>query len=743
MATINEIKQQAAAVKNATQVGENTADRVGGALAGLADIAEQQDSKLNDLGEKIDGFNQNDDSKNYLYPSFFVDEQGNIRKENNDWNLVKIPFVGIGEEIYITNTIGNIYRELLVKDDKVENISHTVSSDGRFFYKPQAQGTLIVGGFQDNNENFLNTKINRSGQFLNFEDKKQIISQIREETYKFVNGMIRNSLDNYANVSLYYKSSEEPSININNNAYVELIIDNVEKGDIVSIPNIGGTIVHKKMVSNGTEIDLEDTISVSSNRFIVTCPNNGTIYWCIFGGAGNDYTTVDFSIWNIVHSSRALMQKDVVNIHLVQAIFNYQNHFLKNKNIYTDFIDGPMFTNGEIDETQVEYFKHTDRIKSTNPDSLLMIECNLGAMNDHYSNVIVYDEASGLICAKFNLFGKHLLCIPMGLSIVITIPKNDYYYVKYGSRNDISEHTFETDDNSRKNVVWLGTSIPAGAGYPEDVFNKLGYNGYNRAYGGSSITWNSSNPLNLSMTIAEKQQYFPGDDAALQTSYENRLIPYINGTICTADAIIFDHGYNDEAYMFDWFVQKLIEKGKISNASDLVIVNEKEYHSEYIDLIDESWIDWNDTTKTSFFGAFVWLKNLIQSYNPYCKIIIVSHLEDGSCRLDNHGKSNGLIGKLVCKVQEIIAKHYGFYFVDMCNMTGWSKWESMPNSAEFIKNINEKYGTNYYAYWLDEKGNISTFQYFCPDGVHPQSDKSKKTRPYLSSLFIKAIKDVI
>ena len=56
MATINEIKQQAAAVKNATQVGENTAERVGGALAGLADIAEQQDSKLSDLSLKSKGF---------------------------------------------------------------------------------------------------------------------------------------------------------------------------------------------------------------------------------------------------------------------------------------------------------------------------------------------------------------------------------------------------------------------------------------------------------------------------------------------------------------------------------------------------------------------------------------------------------------------------------------------------------------------------------------------------------------
>lgn len=52
MATIDEIKQQAEAVKNATQVGENTAERVGGALAGLADIAKQQDTELDKKFDK-------------------------------------------------------------------------------------------------------------------------------------------------------------------------------------------------------------------------------------------------------------------------------------------------------------------------------------------------------------------------------------------------------------------------------------------------------------------------------------------------------------------------------------------------------------------------------------------------------------------------------------------------------------------------------------------------------------------
>lgn len=51
MATIDEIKQQAEAVKNATQVGENTAVRVGGALSGLVDIAKQQEDNI---GKKAD-----------------------------------------------------------------------------------------------------------------------------------------------------------------------------------------------------------------------------------------------------------------------------------------------------------------------------------------------------------------------------------------------------------------------------------------------------------------------------------------------------------------------------------------------------------------------------------------------------------------------------------------------------------------------------------------------------------------
>ena len=80
MATIDEIKQQAAAVKNATQIGENTAERVGGALAGLAEIAEQQDSKLSDLAYR----NSNYDNGFRFSNALIFGNPQNILRENGE-----------------------------------------------------------------------------------------------------------------------------------------------------------------------------------------------------------------------------------------------------------------------------------------------------------------------------------------------------------------------------------------------------------------------------------------------------------------------------------------------------------------------------------------------------------------------------------------------------------------------------------------------------------------------------------
>lgn len=145
MATIDEIKQQAEAVKNATQVGENTAERVGGALAGLAEIAEQQDSKVSDLSINTPFDNIS------LYKSDFIE----LKKEKYAYirSIVKDIYVVLSDgdtnryqitQLQIVNDkkIISIYTE--TDNGKFNNLALTVyDTDGNFIKKILRNKTII------------------------------------------------------------------------------------------------------------------------------------------------------------------------------------------------------------------------------------------------------------------------------------------------------------------------------------------------------------------------------------------------------------------------------------------------------------------------------------------------------------------------------------------------------------------------------------------------------------------------
>ena len=85
MATINEIKQQAEAVKNATQVGENTAMRVGSALSGLADIAKQHDVELAKKFDKESVVQESGDAEDKVMSQKAVsDKFSDLSNKEND-----------------------------------------------------------------------------------------------------------------------------------------------------------------------------------------------------------------------------------------------------------------------------------------------------------------------------------------------------------------------------------------------------------------------------------------------------------------------------------------------------------------------------------------------------------------------------------------------------------------------------------------------------------------------------------
>lgn len=127
MATIDEIKQQAAAVKNATQVGENTAERVGGALAGLAEIAEQQDSKLSGLSDKVS----------------IKDEEGNVQDT---------PFRVIENEEFIMAVVDSenrplfgIYRATGKPYFPLNEMYHVIQNDEYFAAWLDAEDKVVLG----------------------------------------------------------------------------------------------------------------------------------------------------------------------------------------------------------------------------------------------------------------------------------------------------------------------------------------------------------------------------------------------------------------------------------------------------------------------------------------------------------------------------------------------------------------------------------------------------------------------
>lgn len=148
--------------------------------------------------------------------------------------------------------------------------------------------------------------------------------------------------------------------------------------------------------------------------------------------------------------------------------------------------------------------------------------------------------------------------------------------------------------DSKANVLWVGTSIPAGDiqfsnngttqsttsdlgsnNYPKMVADALGFNLYNNSRGSSFACFYPSSDdgtsnwagkewteyqnevykgYSLSASMAQVEEKFGPNglnvpDWLLNSfksySYESLIIPYIDGTIASCDTVIIDHGYND------------------------------------------------------------------------------------------------------------------------------------------------------------------------------------------------------
>ena len=202
MATIDEIKQQAEAVKNATQVGENTAERVGGALAGLADIAKAQEDNI---GKKADNKRVDDE----LAKKF---DKENIAQEFGD------------SEDKVVSQFALPFREI----ESPEFIKAIVDAEDHFLFGIQLDGSIEWGkGIPAPIRAKLQEIINQCQQ-----DKTDILEAInaaKKELSASITALQEGKVDKEEGKSLIEDEVKECFRIIENEEFIKAIVDSDDK----------------------------------------------------------------------------------------------------------------------------------------------------------------------------------------------------------------------------------------------------------------------------------------------------------------------------------------------------------------------------------------------------------------------------------------------------------------------------------------------------------------------------------
>lgn len=156
-------------------------------------------------------------------------------------------------------------------------------------------------------------------------------------------------------------------------------------------------------------------------------------------------------------------------------------------------------------------------------------------------------------------------------------------------------------------------------------------------------------------------------------SYENKLMPYLDGRKPMPDIFIFEHAHNDYGYSDPHY------SGTATNESNLDM-------SEYADAM------------------YFYIKKIFRA-NPQAKIIIVSHYDNSSAK-----------GKAIFNAQKDLAENHGLWFCDVANNIGWTQRTVQTNGY---------WGSN--KMWVNSGGTEQTITRRAMamyDDLHPHSDAS-------------------
>lgn len=338
-----------------------------------------------------------------------------------------------------------------------------------------------------------------------------------------------------------------------------------------------------------------------------------------------------------------------------------------------------------------------------------------------------------------------------------------------------------TEPDTRASVLWVGTSISSGNvvdgvpnNYPQMVADALGFKLYNNSIGASFVTfypnngivndesyyWQNKSDIKehvgycLSATKQDVENKFrpileriKANDSSMTdadiehyigvwkwASYEDRIIPYIDGTIASCDVVVIDHGYNDRDNIVGIagnYADATLDYSSTTGAGGTgdkypdpnrfkgwYFINhfgDRDYFQGelYMNGCYQHAIDGTGGMKHEYMGALTHIIMAIKKTNPKVKIVI------GNYFAQRHPYQDDL-SPYICRANEGVAKWLSLQCVNVYQYTGI---------------INKTY--------TDNSGNTqSDFWRFCPDGVHPHTDSTGHSNRVIAGVYINALRGI-
>ncbi len=282
---------------------------------------------------------------------------------------------------------------------------------------------------------------------------------------------------------------------------------------------------------------------------------------------------------------------------------------------------------------------------------------------------------------------------------------------------------------SGKNIVWFGTSIPAGNlhisnSYPLMIAPLIGATVHNEAVGSSCVHFGSpdipptpEDPLGirwsnweallkcLSISVAEKTTIIDN-----WWYWKNNLGPNWQGEAPGALTTSLKDYYLGCCY------DRKLDKHLGSNRPDLYVFDHG--HNDLNDHISEIPSDYKD--RRYFIGAMNFLIDRILKDNPKARICFIGHYE-------NDRKT------AVSEAQEVLAEYWDFPFLRLWEKTGWSQ-KQIETTGYWTDGV-----------WTLSGGapqTLSLTQIWMPDDLHPESDSSGSANRFLASIISEFVETV-